>query len=214
MDAYSNGTAQSREVHSAVVFPSGTEARKPTTAEVETAVETLIMWAGDDPFRPGLVGTPSRVARAYREWFGGYREDPYAVLERTFDEIGGYNEPVELRDIPFRSCCEHHMAAIRGKTHIAYLPDRRVVGISKLARVVSIYSRRLQIQERLTAEIASTIEMALKPRGVAVVIEAEHDCMTSRGIKTSGAVMVTQQFLGAYQADQALRDRFLASTRL
>ena len=184
---------------------------RPTRQEAEAAVRTLISWAGDNPARPGLLDTPARVARAYEEWFGGYGQDPVALLERTFDEIGGYNEAVELRDIPFNSFCEHHMASIRGKVHIAYMPVDRVVGISKLARVVEACARRLQIQERLTDDIANAIDEALQPAGVAVVIEAEHGCMTSRGVHAHGTRMVTKRMLGVFEKDADLRREFLGS---
>jgi GTP cyclohydrolase I len=174
---------------------------QPTRREAEEAVRTLIRWAGDNPSREGLRDTPARVVHAYREWFAGYCEDPDALLQRTFDEVGGYSEAVLLRDIPVQSTCEHHMAAIRGVAHIAYLPNGRVVGISKLARLVDALSRRLQIQERLTAEIAAALERALKPRGVAVVIEAQHECMSSRGVRKHGARLVTCSFSGIYRSD-------------
>lgn len=187
---------------------------RPSVAEAEAAVRTLIRFAGDDPSREGLLDTPARVVRAYREWFRGYDEDPIALLQRTFEEIGGYREPVELRNIPLHSICEHHMAPIRGKAHIAYLPVDRVVGISKLARVVEACARRLQIQERLTDEIANAIDVALQPRGVAVVIEADHGCMTSRGVCAAGARMVTKCLLGSFREDADLRREFLSSLAL
>lgn len=174
-------------------------ALRPSRAEAEAAVRTLIRWAGDDPGREGLRQTPARVARAYQEWFSGYAQDPYAILQRTFGEVAGYDEAVLLRDIPLESTCEHHMAPIRGRAHVAYLPRRRVVGISKLARVVEAYSRRLQIQERLTAEIADAVERSLQPLGVAVMIEAHHECMSSRGVRTHGAALVTRAFRGLYR---------------
>jgi GTP cyclohydrolase I len=184
---------------------------RASRSEAEAAVRTLIRWAGDDPSRPGLIDTPARVARAYEEWFRGYGDDPEALLERTFDEIGGYDGPVELRDIPLQSFCEHHMAAIQGRVHIAYLPVDRGVGISKLVRLVEAFARRLQIQERLTGEIAATIDKVLRPRGVAVVIEAEHACMTSRGVNSHSTRMVTKHVLGAYRDDADLRREFLSS---
>jgi GTP cyclohydrolase I len=187
---------------------------RPTRLEAEAAVRMLIRWAGDDPRRAGLRDTPARVARAYEEWFRGYGQDPAALLTRTFDEIGDYDEAVELRDIPFHSFCEHHMAAIRGRAHIAYVPVDRVVGISKLARVVEACARRLQIQERLTDDIASAIDLALRPRGVAVVLDAEHACMTTRGVNAHGARMVTRRMLGSFREDAALRRDFLASLGL
>lgn len=171
---------------------------RPSRAQAEEAVRTLIRWAGDDPAREGLRATPDRVVRAYEEWFAGYGEDPAAMLSRTFGEVGGYEDIVVLRDIAFESVCEHHMAAITGVAHIAYLPSRRVVGISKLARVVDAYARRLQIQERMTADIAATLEKTLKPRGVAVVIEGRHGCMSTRGVHKHGSLMVTKALLGVF----------------
>jgi GTP cyclohydrolase IA len=184
---------------------------KPSRAEAEAAVRTLIRWAGDDPRRPGLRDTPARVARAYEEWFSGYGQDPATLLDRTFDELGSYAGPVELRDIPLRSFCEHHLAAIQGRVHIAYMPVGQSVGISKLVRVVEAFARRLQIQERLTGNIAAAIDHALKPRGVAVVVEAEHACMTSRGVRSHNTRMVTKRLLGVYQEDAVLRREFLSS---
>lgn len=184
---------------------------RPTRAEAEAAVRTLIRWAGDDPGREGLAQTPARVARAYREWFAGYGADPADLLQRTFAETDGYDGMVVMRDIRFASFCEHHMAPITGVAHIGYLPDRRVVGISKLARLVEACARRLQIQERLTSDIAFAIERALKPMGVAVLIEAEHGCMTSRGVQAHGSRMVTRRMLGAFEHDAGLRREFLAS---
>lgn len=179
---------------------------RPTRSQAEEAVRTLIRWAGDDPSREGLRDTPARVVRAYREWFAGYGENPDLLLDRTFDEAGGYSEAVLLRDIPVQSTCEHHMAAIRGRAHIAYLPNGRVVGISKLARLVDALSRRLQIQERLTAEIAAALERTLKPLGVAVVIEARHECMSSRGVRKHGALLMTRSFGGVYKGEAARAD--------
>jgi len=182
---------------------------KPSRSEAEEAVRTLIRWAGDDPLREGLGDTPARVVRAYEEWFAGYDQDSEAILARTFDEVGGYDDLVLLRDIPVRSFCEHHMAAIHGVAHVAYLPKNRVVGISKLARLVEAFGRRLQVQERLTAEIADTLDRVLQPRGVAVIIEAAHECMASRGVNKQGASLVTRRFLGVYQ-DEAVRRELLA----
>jgi GTP cyclohydrolase I len=184
---------------------------RPTRAEAEAAVRTLIRWAGDNPTRPGLAETPQRVVRAYEEWFSGYDQDPAVLLERTFDETGNYDQMVELHDIPFHSVCEHHMAAITGNAHIAYVPGCRVVGISKLARLVEACARRLQIQERLTGDIALSIDQALRPKGVAVVLKAEHGCMTSRGIRAHGSRMVTRRMLGAFREDAGLRGEFLSS---
>jgi GTP cyclohydrolase I len=187
---------------------------RPTRLQAEDAVRTLIGWAGDDPTREGLLGTPERVARAYEEWFAGYDEEPALLLERCFEETAGYDEIVLLRDIRFQSHCEHHMAPIIGRAHIAYLPDRRVVGISKLARLVEVFAKRLQIQERMTAEIAQTINQVLKPRGVAVVIEAIHECMTTRGVHSCGVSMVTSRMLGAFRDTPETRHEFLAAIGL
>jgi GTP cyclohydrolase I len=183
---------------------------RPTREAAEEAVRTLLRWAGDDPGREGLVGTPDRVVRAYEEFFAGYELDPVVMLERTFEETDGYDEIVLLRDIRMESHCEHHMVPIIGRAHVAYLPHRRVVGISKLARVVEAYAKRLQIQEKLTAQIANTIQEVLQPRGVAVVIEAAHQCMTTRGIHKPGVTMVTSRMLGAFRDDPTTRREFLA----
>ncbi len=183
---------------------------RPSRAEAELAVRTLIRWAGDDPDREGLVGTPDRVVRSYEEFFAGYDEDPVAMLERTFEETDGYDEMVVLRDIRLESHCEHHMVPIIGKAHVAYLPGKRVVGISKLARVLEVYAKRLQIQEKLTAQVANTIQTVLQPRGVAVVIEAAHQCMTTRGIRKPGVTMVTSRMLGAFRDDPRTRQEFMA----
>jgi GTP cyclohydrolase IA len=185
-------------------------AERPSREEAEAAIRVLLRWAGDDPAREGLRDTPSRVARAYQEWFAGYAVDPEEFLRRTFEETDGYDEMVVLRDVGFESMCEHHMAPIIGKAHIAYLPHKRVVGISKLARVVEAYSKRLQIQEKMTAQIANTIESVLKPKGVAVVIEATHQCMTTRGVHKTGVSMVTSRMLGAFRDDASTRREFLA----
>ncbi|NQV54900.1 MAG: GTP cyclohydrolase I FolE, partial [Rhodospirillales bacterium] len=167
-------------------------------------------WAGDDPQRPGLLGTPDRVARAFEEYFAGYGRDPLELLGRTFDETDGYDEIVVLKNIPFASHCEHHMAPIIGKAHVAYLPDTKVIGISKLARLVEVFARRLQIQEKLTAQIANTLDEALRPKGVAVVIEAAHECMTTRGIDKPNVNMVTSRMIGAFRDDPSTRREFLA----
>jgi GTP cyclohydrolase I len=188
----------------------GVASSQPTQAEAEQAVRTLIRWAGDDPTREGLIDTPKQVAKAYLEYFKGYRENPEALLERTFEEIDGYDEMVVLRNIPVQSHCEHHLAAILGHVHIAYLPSKRVIGISKLARLAEAYSRRLQIQEKLTAQIADTLQSVLKPRGVAVAIEATHACMTMRGVSKSGVTMVTSRMLGAFRDNARTRQEFLA----
>ena len=189
---------------------AGNDGERPSRDAAERAVRTLIRWAGDDPDREGLVGTPDRVARSYEEFFAGYNEDPREILQRTFEEIEGYDEMVILRDIRIESHCEHHMVPIIGRAHVAYLPDKRVVGISKLARVVEIYARRLQIQEKMTAQIANTIEEVLRPRGVAVVIEAAHQCMTTRGVHKAGVTMVTSRMLGAFRDGGETRREFLS----
>jgi GTP cyclohydrolase I len=178
--------------------------------QAEAAVRTLIRWAGDDPSREGLLDTPARVVRSYEEFFAGYAQDPGEILARTFSEVDGYDEMIVMNDIRFESHCEHHMAPIIGKAHIGYLPDRRVVGISKLARLVDIYAKRLQIQEKMTAQIADTLLNVLQPRGVAVVIEASHQCMTTRGVHKPGASLVTSRMVGAFRDDPATRREFLA----
>ena len=182
----------------------------PSRKQAEEAVRTLIQWAGDNPDREGLVDTPARFVRAWDEYFSGYNEDPVDVLERTFQETGGYDEMVVLRDIQFFSHCEHHVVPIIGKVHVAYLPSSRVIGISKLARVVEIFARRLQIQEKLTAEIAKTIDEVLEPKGVGVVVQAQHQCMTTRGIKKSGVSMITSHMLAAFRDDSKTRREFLS----
>ena len=186
---------------------------RPTREEAEAAVRVLLRWAGDDPNREGLHDTPARVARAFEEFFAGYAVDPVALLERTFEEVDGYDEIVLLRDIRLESYCEHHMAPIIGRVHVAYLPGTRVVGISKLARVVEAYAKRLQIQEKLTAQIANTIDKVLQPRGVAVVIESAHQCMTTRGVHQTGVTMVTSRMLGAFRDDPTTRRELLAMIR-
>lgn len=188
-------------------LPSGLGDR-PSRSEAEDAVRTLIRWAGDDPEREGLLDTPRRVAKAYEEFFAGYETDPADLLSRTFKEVEGYDEMVVLKDIRFESHCEHHMVPIIGKVHIGYLPVRRVVGISKLARVVDAFAKRLQIQEKLTAQIANAINDVLAPAGVGVVVESEHHCMTTRGIHKHGAAMVTSTMLGAFRADSKTRREF------
>ena len=186
------------------------EKSRPSREQAEEAVRTLLAWAGDDPSREGLAETPARVARAYEEHFAGYGDDPEEYLNRTFEEIEGYDEMVVLRDIRFESHCEHHLAPIIGRAHVGYLPDKRVVGISKLARTVQIYGKRLQIQEKMTAQIANAISTILQPIGVAVVIEAEHHCMTTRGVHKPGVTMVTSRMLGAFRDDVATRKEFLS----
>lgn len=175
----------------------------------EAAVRTLLRWAGEDPAREGLLDTPKRVAQAYRDWFSGYAEDPADYLARTFEEVAGYDELIVLRNIEFSSHCEHHMAPIIGRAHVGYLPDSKVVGISKLARVVETYARRFQVQEKLTAQIAGCIDQVLKPRGVGVVIEAVHQCMTTRGVHKTGVSMITSQMLGEFREDARTRAEFL-----
>lgn len=185
-------------------------AARPSRAEAEAAVRVLLRWAGDDPTREGLRDTPARVVRSYEEFYAGYETDPGEMLARTFEEIEGYDEIVLLRDIRVESHCEHHLAPIIGRAHVAYLPHTRVVGISKLARVVEAYAKRLQIQEKLTAQIANTIQEVLQPRGVAVVIEASHQCMTTRGVHKTGVDMVTSRMLGAFRDDPSTRREVLA----
>lgn len=184
--------------------------RRPSRAEAEAAVRTLIEWAGDDPDREGLAGTPGRVVRAYEEFFAGYGEDPVALLATTFEETAAYDEMIVLRDIRLESHCEHHMVPILGKVHIGYLPAGRVVGISKLARLAEAFAKRMQIQEVLTAQIADSLQAVLQPQGVGVVIEAAHQCMTTRGIRKPGVSMVTSRMLGAFRDDPSTRREFLA----
>ncbi len=183
---------------------------RPTREQAMEAVRTMIRWAGDDPAREGLLGTPDRVVRAYEEFFGGYDVDPVELLQRTFEEIEGYDEMVLLRDIRFESHCEHHLAPIIGRAHVAYMPDRRVVGISKLARVVEAYAKRMQIQEKMTAQVAKTIQDVLQPKGVAVVIEAAHQCMTTRGVHKAGVTMITSSMLGLFRSNASTRREFLS----
>ncbi len=185
-------------------------APRPRREDAEEAVRTLLRWAGDDPTREGLLDTPDRVVRAYEEWFQGYSEDPVDILKRTFEETDGYDELVVMRDIRLESFCEHHIAPIIGLVHVGYLPDKRIVGISKLARLVEVYGRRLQVQEKLTAQIANAIEEVLQPRGVAVVCEAAHHCMTTRGVHKTGTTLVTSRMLGALRNNPNTRREFLA----
>src|SRR5215216_4809286 len=184
---------------------------RPSRGEAEEAVRTLIRWAGEDPGREGLIGTPDRVVRAYQEWFAGYEEDPEEMLQRTFEEVGGYDEIVLLRDIRFTSHCEHHMAPIFGRAHIGYLPRNRVVGLSKLARLINVYARRMQIQERMTVEIADALNSILQPHGVGVVIEGMHACMSTRGVQQSDSVMVTSRLLGVFRDRPDTRQEFLSA---
>jgi len=183
---------------------------RPAREEAIAAVRTLIRWAGDDPDREGLVETPDRVVRAYEEFFSGYSQDPAEILAKTFSEVDGYDEMIVMNDIRFESHCEHHMVPIIGKAHVGYLPDRRVVGISKLARLVEVYARRLQIQEKMTVQIADTLQEVLQPKGVAVVVEAAHQCMTTRGVHKPGAALVTSRMLGAFRKDATTRREFFA----
>jgi GTP cyclohydrolase I len=185
------------------------DATPVTREQAEDAVRTLLRWAGDDPAREGLVDTPKRVVEAYGEWFAGYKDDPTEYLRRTFEEVEGYDEMIVLRDIEYESHCEHHMAPIIGRVHVGYLPDRWVVGISKLARVVEVYAKRFQVQEKMTAQIAQAIQDVLRPRGVAVVVEGVHECMTTRGVHKRGVSMVTSSMLGAFREDARTRGEFL-----
>jgi GTP cyclohydrolase I len=198
----------------AIVRPQTTKGAKPALVrpsreEAERAIETLLRWAGDDPTREGLRDTPERVARAWEEWFAGYNVDPEDYLKRTFEEVEGYDDMIVLRDIRFESHCEHHLAPIIGKVHVGYLPTNKVVGISKLARVVESYARRLQVQEKMNAQIANTIQKVLEPKGVAVVIEAQHQCMTTRGVHKTGVSMVTSTMHGDFRTNATTRREFL-----
>ena len=183
--------------------------RKPGRKQAEEAVRTLLLWAGDDPRREGLLDTPARVARAYEDWFSGYKDDPLKFMRRTFEEVEGYDEMIVLRDIEFESHCEHHMAPIIGHAHVGYLPNNKVVGISKLARVVEAYARRLQVQEKMTAQIANCIWDVLQPKGVGVVVQAAHQCMTTRGIHKTNVSMVTSTMLGTFRKDEKTRAEFM-----
>ena len=195
-------------------FPlSGPETNRPTQQEAEEAVRVLLRWAGDDPSREGLLDTPKRVVKSYRELFAGYEQSPEEVLGRTFEEVAGYDDMVLVRDIPFFSHCEHHMVPIIGKAHVAYIPDGRVLGLSKIARVVEIFGRRLQTQETMTAQIADAIDTSLSPRGVAVMIEAEHMCMAMRGVQKQGSTTLTTTFTGAFKTDAAEQVRFMTMIR-
>ena len=191
-----------------------TAEHRPSRKDAEKAVELLLRWAGDDPLREGLVDTPARVVRAYEEFFSGYQEDPEDMLARTFEEVEGYDDMVMLRGIDLQSHCEHHMVPILGVAHIAYLPDRRVVGISKLARVLDSFGRRLQTQETMTAQVANAIQNALKPKGVAILVDAQHQCMTTRGVEKPSVSMVTTRFTGQFEDNPELRDRFYQHIKL
>jgi GTP cyclohydrolase I len=184
--------------------------KRPSREAAEEAIRTLLLWAGDDPDREGLADTPARVARAYEDWFSGYTEDPQEYMQRTFEEVDGYDEMIVLKDIRFESHCEHHLAPIIGRAHIGYLPNNKVVGISKLARVVEVFSRRLQVQEKMNAQIANCIQSVLEPKGVAVVIEATHQCMTTRGVHKPGVSMVTSTMLGEFRKNPLTRREFLS----
>lgn len=186
------------------------KAGRPSRHEAEEAVRTLLRWTGEDPTRDGLIETPSRVVRAFEEYFRGYAEDPEQILQKTFEEIEGYDEMITLRGISFESHCEHHLAPIIGRAWVGYIPNGRVVGISKLARIVDVYAKRLQIQEKMTAQIANTIQTVLEPQGVGVVIKAEHHCMTSRGIHKPGTDLVTSRMLGSFRTDPKTRQEFLS----
>jgi len=190
--------------------PAAPVTRRPTREEAEEAIRTLLLWAGDDPSREGLAETPQRVARAYEDWFSGYRVDPEEFLRRTFEEVEGYDDMIVLKDIRFESHCEHHLAPIIGRVHVGYLPTNKVVGISKLARVVEAFARRLQVQEKMNAQIANTIQSVLEPKGVAVVIEAVHQCMTTRGVHKPGVSMVTSTMLGEFRKNPLTRREFLS----
>jgi GTP cyclohydrolase I len=194
--------------------PKSKKSDRPSRTEAEDAVRTLIRWAGDNPSREGLRSTPARVARAYEEWFSGYEDDPRIYLQRTFEEVAGYDEMVLLRNIRFESHCEHHLAPIIGRVHIGYLPRKRVIGISKLARLVDAFARRLQVQEKMTAEIAQCLSDGLKPHGVGVVVEAAHECMTTRGVHKTDVTMVTSRLLGVFRTQSQTRQEFLSALNL
>jgi GTP cyclohydrolase I len=187
-----------------------TDLNRPSRQDAENAIRTLLLWVGEDPDREGLRATPGRVARAWEDWCSGYQEDPVDFLRRTFEEVDGYDEMIVLRDIQFESHCEHHMAPIIGRAHVGYLPDRKVVGISKLARVVEAFARRLQVQESMTAQIANCIQDVLRPKGVGVIIEGEHQCMTTRGVRKHDVSMITSQLLGQFRSDPRTRSEFLS----
>jgi GTP cyclohydrolase I len=213
-----NGLARDMQSRIPAVTPSSAAwtapTDRPTRAEAERAVETLIRWAGDDPSREGLQETPARVVRAYQQWFAGYHQDPAEHLRRTFEEVAGYDEMVVMRDIDFQSHCEHHMAPISGRVHIGYLPRNKVVGISKLVRLVQVFAGRLQTQEKMTAQIADTLYSVLAPQGAAVVVEARHGCMTSRGVRQPSAILITSRMLGVFRDRPETRQEFLAAIDL
>ncbi|THV25262.1 GTP cyclohydrolase I FolE [Peteryoungia ipomoeae] len=197
----------------AIVKKLTTEPRRPSQEDAEAAVRTLLLWAGDDPEREGLIDTPARVAKSFRELFAGYHADIEEVLGRTFEEVGGYKDMVLVRDIPFHSHCEHHMLPVIGKAHVGYLPDGRVLGLSKIARIVDVFAKRLQTQENMTAQIAQAIDETLRPKGVAVFVEAEHMCMAMRGIQKSGSTTLTTTFKGAFDGNAAEQVRFMTMVR-
>ena len=212
MTPYDNG--ETRDITENKTSPAPATPQPPSRSEAEAAVELLLRWIGDDPTREGLIGTPQRVVRAWEEFCVGYGEDPATMLERTFEEVEGYDDMVMLRNVRLESHCEHHLVPILGSAHIAYMPDRRVVGISKLARVIDSFARRLQTQETLTAQVAETIQSVLQPKGVALLIDAQHQCMTTRGVRKPDVSMVTTRFTGTFRTDNDLQRRFLDQVRL
>ena len=207
-------TGETRDIPKDQASQVSADTRRPSRSEAEAAVELLLRWIGDDPAREGLIGTPERVVRAWEEFCVGYNEDPASMLQRTFEEVEGYDDMVMLRNIRMESHCEHHLVPILGSAHIAYMPNRRVVGISKLARVIDSFARRLQTQETLTAQVAETIQSVLQPKGVAILIDAQHQCMTTRGVRKPEVSMVTTRFTGVFQTDTHLLQRFLEQARL
>ena len=207
-------TGETKDIPKDQTSQMSATAKRPSRSEAEAAVVLLLRWIGDDPTREGLIGTPERVVRAWEEFCIGYNEDPARMLQRTFEEVEGYDDMVMLRNIRMESHCEHHLVPILGSAHIAYVPDRRVVGISKLARVIDSFARRLQTQETLTAQVAETIQSALQPKGVAILIDAQHQCMTTRGVRKPDVSMVTTRFTGVFQTDVNLQRRFLEQARL
>jgi GTP cyclohydrolase I len=213
MTPYDNGETKNTPIQKAPVA-TATLSEQPTRAEAEAAVALLLRWIGEDPSREGLVGTPERVVRAWQEFCSGYSEDPAAMLKRTFEDVEGYDDMVMLRNIRLESHCEHHLVPILGSAHVAYMPNKRVVGISKLARVIDSFARRLQTQETLTAQVAETIQSELQPKGVAILIDAQHQCMTTRGVRKPNVSMVTTRFTGIFQSDPDLQRRFLDQARL
>ena len=207
-------TGETKDIQKDQASEVAADTRRPSRSEAEAAVELLLRWIGDDPAREGLVGTPERVVRAWEEFCIGYHENPASMLQRTFEEVEGYDDMVMLRNIRMESHCEHHLVPILGSAHIAYMPDRRVVGISKLARVIDSFARRLQTQETLTAQVAETIQSVLQPKGVAILIDAQHQCMTTRGVRKPEVSMVTTRFTGIFQTNASLQQRFLEQAKL